>query len=122
MRVFSSPVEVMSRDPNPWRLGALTGGPPVSFHVNCSFHRSNSSITSHETRTWPVPLDKAPYLIALVASSWRHSVKFNDVLAETQTVEPLTTKRSSCFAANGFTARPTTSRRDARCQFSDASS
>src|SRR5262249_37332450 len=122
MQVPASPVVWIRRDPNPLRVGAFTRGPRVSCHVRCNLGRSGSPTTAHDTRTLPVPLDNAPYLVALVASSWRQRVRLSDVAAGTHIGGPSATKRFFWLRANGFSARSITSRRGAWCQFSMLSS
>src|SRR5215510_7691778 len=111
----------MSNDPNPFLVGADTGGPPLSSQLKCNFGSSASLATPQDTCTRPFSLHKAPYLTALVASSWRQRVRPSEVLAGSQTIGPSATKRFSCFDANGFSALSTTSLRGARSQFLVAS-
>ena len=47
-----------------------------------------ASSSSQATSTLPLPLESAPYLAALVASSCRHSVSANEVVAGTHTSGP----------------------------------
>src|SRR3974377_2512119 len=56
--------------PKPLLVGGDTRGPPASFHekTNASLPLLRSSLPEIETR--PLEDDKAPYLTALVASSW----------------------------------------------------
>src|SRR5262249_498903 len=111
--VFPCPVNSTRREPKPFRSGNFTGGPPFSCHVRHNLRWSCSTDNSHDTRTWPERLERAPYLTALGARSGRHSVRFNDVLAGIQTDVPSITKRFCCWDSNGFRARSITPRKGA---------
>src|SRR5215831_1687773 len=65
---FSEPLIIRSitRVPKPWRIGGLTGGPPLSVQRSTS---RPSAARDHLTSTLPSATDRAPYLAALVASS-----------------------------------------------------
>jgi hypothetical protein len=114
--VGPSPLVSMRSEPNPLRFGTVTNGPPVSCQVSLTLRSSPLPIGSHATCTPPVPLDNAPYLLALVASSCRHRVRVSDACARTHTAGP-SMKNRSCPDWNGLIARSTTWRRDARSQF-----
>jgi hypothetical protein len=53
--------------PKPRRDGARTVGPPVSVHAS---RRCPSARRDHSSETRPPRTERAPYLTALVASSW----------------------------------------------------
>ena len=69
-------------EPKPFRSGGSTSGPPISCQQNLI--RSVSQARSHATRTCPHPLDKAPYLIAFVASSCNAMASRDDFCASSQ--------------------------------------
>jgi len=56
-------------EPNPLRVGGITGGPPLSCHSKLSRVSSVSPSTLQFNRTQPSLFESAPYLIAFVASS-----------------------------------------------------
>src|SRR5262249_37416505 len=56
---------------NPLCSGGLTGGPPLSRQQSFSRSPCSSCNNSHATHTVPLPFDSAPYLTALVPSSYK---------------------------------------------------
>jgi hypothetical protein len=66
-------LRVISRDPNPVRVGSTTGGPPFSSHRSRRIRPWPVRLTNHAIVTSPVSLDQAPYFPALVRSSCRHN-------------------------------------------------
>src|SRR6185437_5402966 len=68
-----------------------TGGPPVSFQ--CSRRRCSPSPTFHVISTWPTGTDNAPYLTALVASSWKTRPRASAIYDVSSTFFPSSVKR-----------------------------
>jgi hypothetical protein len=67
-----STVLLTSREPKPRRDGGVTGGPPSSRHSILIQGSPPSSRENTRQVTWtePVGTESAPYLAALVVSSW----------------------------------------------------
>src|SRR5471032_1414487 len=55
--------------PKPWRDGATTGGPSSSRHWNLNLAAAPLPSIDQWTEIWPPGCDRAPCLVALVASS-----------------------------------------------------
>src|SRR6516225_5851743 len=62
--------------PKPCRIGAATGGPSLSCHLNFNTKPDALRSIAQETVILPATLDNAPCLAELVASSCKTSVKF----------------------------------------------
>ena len=62
------------RLPNPRRVGAFTIGPLCSRHCKASRLGVSPSTTSQETVSEPPGVERAPYLVAFVANSFKVSV------------------------------------------------
>ena len=111
----SSRLTPISREPKPFCAGSRTGGPPRSCQQKCNRAPAEVSFTVQSMLTQPVAFESAPYLMALVASSWTAMVMTSAWLAGSCTCGPMMTMRSFW---NGSRARRTRSRSGARSQFS----
>src|SRR6516164_1342026 len=106
-------VALTSEVPKPRRVGAATGGPPLSCHLNFSSLPLPSMWIVHDAPTFPPALDNAPYLAALVASSCSASEKLCASLGPSTTLLPSMMARP----ANGSSSRRTISPRFMPLQF-----
>ncbi len=97
-RLFNA--ERMYRVPYPLLDGSDTGGPPLSTHSRVS--RSASCETDHCKLIRPSGWERAPYLSALVANSWRQSASVVAASGRSRTVGPVKTRRSVPFALYGL--------------------
>src|SRR5262252_2575583 len=90
MGELSNPTMACSKrtDPNPLWLGLATGGPPRSRHPNCSLGEDLFCTIRQDTATVPTGVAKAPYLEALVASSWVSKANDWAALGLSMTVGP----------------------------------
>src|SRR6478736_9990791 len=108
----------MRCDPKPFRCGGLISGPPLSCQT--SFTRLGCECCIHLTLMYPLPFDKAPYLRALVASSWTTIATTTAFVESSHTLAgPSTAMRSWCCSWKGFSAWVTIACSEAACQVSD---
>src|SRR5262249_40499607 len=101
--------------PYPEALGLVAGGPPVSLHSSTSLRlKLPLRCLRHRTDTWPLLLDRAPYLAALVASSWS-TIETACVASGTTTISGPATDVLPSFMQGASSAR-TSSARLTPCQ------
>src|SRR5689334_19594281 len=91
--------------PNPPLDGEDTAGPPNSAQRRCRL----SSSTDHVTETYPPSFERAPYLFALVQSSWSTSAITCARVGPSMTLGPavLTACRKGMSSSSRSSANPT---------------
>jgi len=80
-------------DPNPLRIGGKTNGPRLSRHSNEKLDAA-LPVAVQLISTRPVSFDSAPYLNALVHSSWIANATLTAVTGETLKSRPVMSNRS----------------------------
>src|SRR6185437_8443799 len=92
---------LMTRVPKPACVGASQRGPPVSFHSISTRSPSGTGLCHQLRLTFPRATDSAPYLSALVASSWMASAIAPPVSSETSSGVPSMEMREPWSSMNG---------------------
>ena len=110
----------ITRQPKPFRVGVVTGGPPFSCQRRISRLPSIVGLVIHSIRIDPPSFENAPYLTAFVASSWSAIQRARVAFGGRRTLSPVIAMHSvrSFTTPNGSNASLTRSSSPAPSQFS----